>query len=300
MTATGHNVSEDAVHHAPLHSEVDDGLFVVVVDAGEFGLFTLFLDDLHLLHQLGGKVAGGHLRVIQEEGFPGDGNPGDGFSVGGDGAVICHLDAGELLQQVDEHVVVRDLVRGRIILHRIFLDDNGVAGGRHGGGVQHFLVHVHLEGAQVHVTVPDQNLMRIGLVSQEFRLEGIFAGADLLHHRLSLRVCQGVFGVSPFGNQGHCRKPHGFIRCGIGQFHRNLVILSPQREGRKQADKSQHKSSCHKVLIHFYTLYAHLDTVRTAKFKPSKNFYFMRSGWSFRNCSHPPLPLAEDRGREVS
>ena len=149
MTTTGHYVAEDAVHHALLHAEVNHGLVFTVVDAGEGCLLTLLLHHLHLLDELGGDVLGGQLRVVQEEGFAVYGDFGDGFTVGGDGTVLIHFHAGEFLQEVFQHIVVGNLEGRGVILHRIFLDDNGITNGTDGCSIQHFQVLFHLDDAQV-------------------------------------------------------------------------------------------------------------------------------------------------------
>ena len=88
MTAAGHSIAEYAVHHAFLDGKVNYGLLFPVVYARKFGLFALFLYHLHFLHKFGGDVLRSKLRVVQEEGFAGDGDLGDGLSVTGDGAVF--------------------------------------------------------------------------------------------------------------------------------------------------------------------------------------------------------------------
>ena len=149
VTAAAHQVAEHAVHHPLLHAQVNHRFVFSVIDAGEFGLLALLLHHLHLLDELGGNVLGGQLRVVQEEGFAVYGYLGDGFSVGGDGAVLVHLHAGKLLQEVFQHIVIGDFERRGVVLHRIFLDDDGIAHGADGSGIQHLLVQFHLHDAQV-------------------------------------------------------------------------------------------------------------------------------------------------------
>ena len=195
MSGAGGEVAEYAVHHALLHGEVNDGFVVAVVNAGKFGLFALLLDDLDLLHQLGGEVAGGQLGVVQEESLAVDGDFLDGFAVGGDAAVFAYFNARELLQEVYEHVVVRDLEGGGVVLHRILLDDDGVAHGAHGSGVQDFLVQFHLDDAQVGIGLQVHHFL-VGLVAQEFGLEGVDAGAHLFQGGFAVAAGQGVLGLS--------------------------------------------------------------------------------------------------------
>ena len=49
VSATCHCITEPAVHHTFIDREVDDELFLTVVDTGEHSLLRLSLDNLHLL-----------------------------------------------------------------------------------------------------------------------------------------------------------------------------------------------------------------------------------------------------------
>ena len=175
VAAAGHHIAEDAVHHALLDGEVDDGFVFTVIDAGEFGLLALLLHHLHFLHQLGGDILGGQLRVVQEEGLAFDGNLGDGFTVGGDGAVFGHLDAGQFLQEVYQHIVIADLEGGGVVLHGVLLDHDGVTHSAHGSGVQHLAVLVHLHHAKVYIFLDIQDFL-IGQIPHEFGFQSVLAG----------------------------------------------------------------------------------------------------------------------------
>ena len=209
VTAAGRYVAENAVHHALLDTEVDDGFLVAVVDAGEFGLLALLLHHLYLLNHLGREVLGSQLRVVQEEGFAGNGDFGDGFTVDGDGTVFAHLYAGKLLQEVFQHVVVADLERRGIIFNGVFLDDDGIAHGAYGSGVQHLLVLFHLDDAQIGIGL-EVNFFLIGLVAHEFGLEGVYAGTHFLNGGLAVRSGERVLGLSLGGGHGNGGETHGF------------------------------------------------------------------------------------------
>ena len=234
MAAAGGEVSEHAVHHAPLHGEVYDGFVVAVVNAGEFGLFALFLDHLHLFDEFGGKVAGSQLRVVQEEGLAVDGDFLDGLPVGGDGAVFGHLDARELFQKVYQHIVVRDLEGRGVVLHRVLLDDDGVSHGAHGGGLQHFQVLLHLHHAQAHVGLHLQ-LLHIGLVTHQFGLEGVGSRTHFLQGDLAVTAGEGVLGLPLGGGDGDGGKAHGFAGGGVLELKGKGVILSAQADKKQQA-----------------------------------------------------------------
>ena len=213
VASAGLQVSEDAVHHAALDAEVDDGLVVTVVNAGELGLLALFLHHLHFLDKLGGDVLGSQLRVVHEEGLAVNHDFVDGFSVGGDIAALVHFHAGKLLQEVFQHVVVGDLEGRGIVLHGVLLDDDGITHGADRCGVQHFLVQGHLDGAEVGIGLYLHHLLA-GLVAQDFRLDGVLAGTYLFQDGLTLGVGEGVLGL-PFFRGGRYRgKPYGLaVRC---------------------------------------------------------------------------------------
>ena len=67
MSATGHKVSEPALHHSRLDGKVYHSLLISVVDAREHRLIRLFLHNLHLLDYLCRNVFRGKRRVIKEE-----------------------------------------------------------------------------------------------------------------------------------------------------------------------------------------------------------------------------------------
>ena len=67
VSATGHNVSEPALHHSRLDGKVYHSLLISIVDAREHRLIRLFLHNLHLLDYLCRNVFRGKRRVIKEE-----------------------------------------------------------------------------------------------------------------------------------------------------------------------------------------------------------------------------------------
>ena len=212
--AAHHGIAKQAVHHAPFHGKVDDGFFFTVVNTRKLCLLALFLHHFHLFDEFGGDVLRSQLRVVQEEGFTGNGNLGDGFSVGGDGAVLGHLDAGKLLQEVHQHIVVANLKGRCIVLHRILLDDHGVTHGAHRGGIQHLLVLFQLDDTQVHIGLEFQGLLE-GLVTHNFRLKGVLPRFHFFQQGMAVAVRQGVFGLSFFRGKRNGGKTYRFCRSGI-------------------------------------------------------------------------------------
>ena len=106
VSATAHNIAEPAVHHSPLYAEVDDGLLLAVVNAGEHCLVGFLLDHLHLLDYLGRYVFGRERRVVQEEGLAVNGYLLDFLTISRHLTVGIHFDARKLLEQLFEHIVV--------------------------------------------------------------------------------------------------------------------------------------------------------------------------------------------------
>ena len=248
MTGTGRHIAEQAVHHALLDGKVDDGLVVAVIDAGEFGLFGLFLDDLHLLDHLRGQVLGCELRVVQEEGLAVNGDLGDGFAVRRNVAAVVHLDARELLQQVDEHVGVGRLERRCVILHRILLDDDRVARRGNGSGIQHLPVQFQFDGSEVSGTLFDLHIGRMGPVTHDFGLQGVFSGTHLLDGAFALMVGQGILGIALGGGQGYGGEAHRLAVGGILEFNGHIEILGLERQSGEQAhDRQKNPSHCHTV-----------------------------------------------------
>ena len=109
MSAAGHHIAEESVHHSLLDAEVDDCLLLSVVNSGELGLLRFLLHYLHLLDNLGRDVLRREGRVVQEEGFSVYGYLADSLSVGGHASVFADFHAREFLEKVLEHVVVSGL-----------------------------------------------------------------------------------------------------------------------------------------------------------------------------------------------
>ena len=269
MTDTAGDVAEDTVHHALLHGEVDDGLVVTVVYTGEFGLLGLLLHDLHLLDHLRGKVLGSELGIVQEEGLAVDGDLRDGLAVRGDGAAVVHLDARELLEEVDEHIGIRGLERGGIVLDRILLDDDGVTGRGHGSGVQDLLVQFHLDHAQVSRLFRNLHGLLIRLVAHDFGLEGVLAHLDFLNGTLTIVVGQRVLGATFFGGEGNGGEADRLVIRRIRKFDSDVHVLGHHRHRGEQADQQKQNPSCrHKKtqFAHFSGHTVQLDASRTRRF----------------------------------
>ena len=140
VSAAGHDVTEDAVHHALLDGKVNDGLFLSVVNACELGLLGFLLDHLHLIHDFGRDILGSQLRIIQEECLSVNCYLADSLSVCCNGTIRTDLHARKLFQQIFQHVIVSRLERSCIILDRVFLDDYRISGSGNARCIQNLLV----------------------------------------------------------------------------------------------------------------------------------------------------------------
>ena len=241
MAGSGHRIAEEAVHHAALDGQVDDGFLLAVVDAGEFGLFGFLLDDLDLLNQLRRNVLGSELRVVEKEGLAADGNLGHRLATGSNGSVGFDFEAGEFLQQVDEHVVVADLEGGGIVLDRVFLDDNGIARRGDRRGFEHAKVHVHLEDAEVDILVFQSEFLSECLVSQHFSRYGITSVTHLLEDGLAVGIGQHIGRLGrgiALGGDGNRSERNGLAARGVFEGQGDIVSLGRGRQGESQGEKA--------------------------------------------------------------
>ena len=192
MSASGHYVSEPSLHHARPHREVDDGLFLTVIDSGEHSLIRLLLHNLHLLDHLCRDVLRSKLRVIQEEGLAVDGDLLDGLSIGCNGSIRLHLDSRKLLEEFLEHIVVGSLERRCIILDGILLHDDRITDSRHLGCIKYLYILFHLHSTQVLILIK-RHILHMCLITHDLSLEHIGTLSDLGQLRLSFRVGKDIF-----------------------------------------------------------------------------------------------------------
>ena len=168
----------------------------------------------------------------------------DGLAVRGDGTVVIDLDARELLEEVDEHVGIRGLERGGVVLDRVLLDDDGVTGRGHRSGVQDPLVQFHLHHAEVGRLFRDLHGLLIGLVAHDFGLEGVLAHLDFLNGTLTIVVGQRVLGATFFGSEGNGGEADRLVIGRIRKFHSDIHVLGHHRQGGEQADQAEQNPSC--------------------------------------------------------
>ena len=109
VSRSGHNITEEAVHHSFLNGEVDYRLIVAVIDAGELSLLGLLLHDLHLVDDLRGNILGRKLWVVKEECLAVNCYLADCLTVRSDGSILGDLNARKFFQQI-----LQDIVLGRL------------------------------------------------------------------------------------------------------------------------------------------------------------------------------------------
>ena len=220
MTASGHHISEPAVHHALVDRKVDDGLLITVVNAGKSCLLGLSLHNLHLLDDLRRKVLCRELRVIKEEGLAVDRDLVDCLTVRCDGTVRVHLHTRKLLQEVLEHIVVGRLERRSIIFDSVLLDNDRISYGRDIGCIKDFSILLHLHDAKIEILL-NHDLLLICLIAKQLGLKDICALPYLGKLYRSLIVGKNIFRsrlLSLDGQRG-CSELYGFIGLCIDQFH---------------------------------------------------------------------------------
>ena len=92
----------------------------------------------------------------------------------GDGSVLRDLYAGELLEEVFQHVVLGGLERGGVVFQGILFHHDGIADRGDAGCIKHLLVGIQLDLAEVQVALY-LYLLLISLIAKEFRTEDIIA-----------------------------------------------------------------------------------------------------------------------------
>ena len=140
-------------------------------------------------------------------------------------------------------MVVRNLEGGGVVLHRIFLDDDGIARRGDFGGIQHLLVQLHPDRPEVQVLL-QLDLLRIGLVAHDLGLEGIGSRTQFLNNGLSLMVGEGIFRRALGGRQGHRREADRVAAGSVLKFYADGKSLAESREGEEEGQDGR-KDSVH-------------------------------------------------------
>ena len=226
VSDASHEIAECAVHHTLLDRKVDDGFFLAVVDAGELSLLALLVHHLDAVDYLGGDILGSELRVVQEESLAADGYLFDSLSVGSDGTVVVHLDAGKLLEEVFQYVVVGGLERRRIVFNRILLDYDGIADVGDLRAFQLLCVGLHLQGSEVKALAFHLEILPEVLISEQFRLHFISAVTYSFELYSAVRPAEDVFVHlgGAFAGKGNGCETYRLAGLGIRQDGGNCVL----------------------------------------------------------------------------
>ena len=127
------SVSSDQIAHPSavlFQSQVQDGCFVSVLDAGHSLFITLFLVSLQFFDGIGRQVLHRHFRIVAEELFSVDHDFLDFLTVEGDFPVLVYLYARQLFDQFFEHIARCHPVGRGVVFRSVGIDDNGRRFGR--------------------------------------------------------------------------------------------------------------------------------------------------------------------------
>ena len=111
----GIDVGKHTAVHAALQSEVEHRLVVAVVDARHATQVALLVVGFYAVHDRGGQVLDGRLRVAGHELLAVDEDLLHRLAIDLDGAVVVDLGTGQLLHQFLHHRALRGLI-GRSII----------------------------------------------------------------------------------------------------------------------------------------------------------------------------------------
>ena len=175
-SGTDGSISEPALLELLLEFQVHHFL-AVGGHTGELLRIAHFVDDLHLVHHLGGQVLERHLRIVEEEGLAAHGNLLDRLAIVFHGTVFRHLHTRHPFEQVFQHLVLPDLERRGIEDDGILPDLDRIADGRHMGGIEQLRILGEPDNPQVHrIPGPVERevvFFVVGLVAQHLDSEHV-------------------------------------------------------------------------------------------------------------------------------
>ncbi len=104
--ATRHYVAKPSIHHSFHNAQVYDGLFFSIINTGKFGLFRLFIHNLHLFDNLCRNIFTGKLGVIEEKSSAVNGDFLDFLTICCDRTIRRDFNTGETLENILKGLVV--------------------------------------------------------------------------------------------------------------------------------------------------------------------------------------------------
>ena len=233
-------VGDETLVHALLHTEVENGLFLAVVDAGDTGQVALLVIRFHLFYNGCGQVLQCRLGVAHHEFLAVHENLLHLLAVDGDVAVVVNLCSWQALYQLLHHrplwsAVGRGVVDECVLLCRHFQRASG-----HGGSLQHYGVRLHGDCSCGGFSPPAQaDVLVHGLEADARHLQNVLAVGGSLHAERA--VCGGQAALH------HCavclqefHRRHGQRLAGVALGHR--ARYGPLGHGRDccRRDGNQH------------------------------------------------------------
>ena len=181
VTHTDVSVGHESFIHAGLHAEVEHGLLIAVIDAGDAGEVTLLLIGLHLINNTCGNILQGCLGVAGHKLLTVDQNLLHLLAVDGNLTVVANLCAGQPLHEFLNGGTLRCTVSCSIIYKGVFFQHHLLRLRRHLSALQHNGVGRHLDAAQSDgLFASDPDLLDVSLIADAGYLQQI--GLCLLRH----------------------------------------------------------------------------------------------------------------------
>ena len=130
-------IGEDTLVHAALNAEVEHGLLVAVVDAGDLGKVALLVIRLHLIDDAGGKVLHRRLGIADHKLLTVHLYLLHLLTVDGYLAVVANLRTGQTLHQFFDGGTFRCAERRSIIYKGVLAERHLRCVGSDGGALEH-------------------------------------------------------------------------------------------------------------------------------------------------------------------
>ena len=147
-------ICHEALIHAFLHSEVEGGFLVTIVDTRDTAQVALLIVNLDALDDRCRQVLHGRLRIAGHKLLTTHLHFLHLFSVDGDLTVVVDLCTGNTLHQFLSHRAFRHAIGSRIIDECVFLQHHFLCKCRHLGTFQHHGISRHRHRSHSEVLVP--------------------------------------------------------------------------------------------------------------------------------------------------
>ena len=144
-------VQHETFVHAALDAEVEHRFLLTVVDTAHTSQVTLLVVGFHALHDTGGQILQGRLRVARHELLAVHHDFLHLLTVDGDLSVVVHLGTGQFSHQFFHHRAFRRAIGRRVIYKSVCLDGHLGSLTRHHGTLQHDGIGLQGDGSKSHV-----------------------------------------------------------------------------------------------------------------------------------------------------